>query len=203
MKITIPGCVSITALSLRWFVLRIRGGMADPVFGELSHLGYDAYLPRRRIDKYNRRMRVMAERSEPLLPGYIFVAHPRTGKPVDDWSEVDGINGVQGRLKGSKGPLIIPQAVIEIIMRMEFESAYDDTVAGKKFRGEGERDKLQARFPVGASFRVVEGPFASFLAEVKLLTHDGKVKALIEVFKRLVPAEFMQDQLEAVGKPVA
>lgn len=197
MKITIPGCVSITALSLRWYVLRVRGGMADAVFAELSHLGYDAYLPRRRVDKYNRRMRVMAERSEPLLPGYMFVAHPRAGKPVDDWSEVDGVNGVQGRLKGSEGPLIIPQAVIEIIMRMEFESAYDDTVGGKKFRGESERDKLQARFTVGSSFVVKEGPFASFIAEVEFLTHDARVSTLINVFNRLVRAEFEPGQLEA------
>ncbi|MEQ1955993.1 transcription termination/antitermination protein NusG [Mesorhizobium yinganensis] len=181
MKITIPGCVTITALTLRWYVLELRGGMADSVFADLTKLGYDAYLPRRRIDKYNRRMRVMAERSEPLLPGYLFVAHPRPGKPADDWTEVDKIKGVRGRLKTQLGPVVIPHAVIEVIMRMEFESAYDDTQAGKRFRGESDRDKLEARFPVGASFRVIDGPFSSFLAEVETLTHDGKVKALIDV----------------------
>ena len=64
-------------------------------------------------------------------------------------------------------------------------------------RGESERDKLQSRFTVGSSFVVKEGPFASFIAEVELLTHDGKVATLINIFNRLVRAEFDPGQLEA------
>lgn len=58
MTIKVPNCMAVTAQDRRWFVVRVIGGMADGVFAELGEAGYDVYLPRRRYDKENRRLRV-------------------------------------------------------------------------------------------------------------------------------------------------
>ena len=200
MRIKVPNCMRVTVQDRRWFVVRVKGGMADGVFAELDEAGYDVYLPRRRYDKANRRLRVIAERSEPLMPNYVFVVHPRQEQPADDWTEVRGINGVLGPLKGAVGPLLIPAPVIEVMMTAEFEGVYDDTKAAKRARGETDRSRLEKRFEIGRKFRVTEGPFASFLAEVETLTHDDRVKALVNIFGRMTPVEFEPDHLEDLPK---
>lgn len=200
MKIKVPNCMAVTVQDRRWFVVRVKGGMADGVFAELHEAGYDVYLPRRRYDRFNRRMNVTVEWSEPLLPGYLFVVHPRKGQPVDDWTEVRAINGVVAPLGTGSGPLVIPPPVIEAIITAEFESVYDDTKAARKARGETDRHRLEQRFEIGRKFRVNDGPFVSFLAEVEQITHDDRVKALVEIFGRMTPVEFDPDQLEDLPK---
>jgi transcription antitermination factor NusG len=188
--------MAVTVQDCRWFVVRVKGGMADGIFAELREAGYDVYLPRRRYDKTNRRLRIIAERSEPLMPNYVFVVHPRPDQTADDWTEVRGINGVVGPLKGAIGPLLIPASVIEVMMTAEFEGIYDDTKSAKRARGETGRNRLEQRFEIGRQFRVTEGPFASFFAEVETLTHDDRVKALVNIFGRMTPVEFEPDHLE-------
>ncbi|MFC3208186.1 transcription termination/antitermination protein NusG [Aquamicrobium soli] len=200
MKIKVPNCMAVTIQDRRWFVVRVKGGMADSVFAELREAGYDVYLPRRRYDKQNRRLRVLTERSEPLMPNYVFIVHPRPEQVADDWSEVRGINGVVGPLKGAVGPLLIPAKVIEVMMTAEFEGVYDETKAAKRARGETDRSRLEKRFGIGRQFIVTEGPFATFLAEVETLTHDDRVKALVNIFGRMTPVEFEPDHLEDLPK---
>lgn len=196
MKITVPRCLTISVPARRWFVLRVRPSYADGIFDKLAESGYSAYLPRHRYDKFNRRMRVIAERSNPLLPGYLFVVHPRPGQNVDDWSEVRAIEGVMGPLTDERGPLLLPEVLVEKITTAEFSSAYDDTQAAKKMRGETERAKMEVRFKPGAPFQVNDGPFASFLGVVDSLTEDDRVKMLLDIFGRLVPVDFNADQLD-------
>lgn len=203
MKITVPNCMTLTVPERRWFVLRVspaydvrlRKGITDRVFSDLVALGYDVYVPRRRLDRFNRRLNVTAEWSEPLMPGYLFINHPKHGDPFDDWSKIRAVRGVIGPLHGENGPLLIPGAIIEVVMNLEFASAYDDTTAGKKLRGETERQRLEARFPGGSLVLVSDGPFASFMARVESLTVEGKVAALVDIFGRYVPVEFSPDQL--------
>lgn len=204
MKIKVPGCMELTVPERRWFALRLRttynlslkAGTTDLAFAALTALGYDVYLPRRRFDRFNRRQNAMVEWSEPLMPGYLFIVHPRRDRPVDDWTEVRKVDGVIGPLAGERGPLLIPSTVIEAIVNAEFSSAYDETKAAKRARGETERHRLEERFPAGKHFLVNDGPFASFLAEVDSLTHQDRVKALVNILGRMVPVEFDPEQLE-------
>lgn len=206
MNITIPGCMSLAVHDRRWFVLRVRSGIEDEVFLKLLESGYEAYLPRSRTDKFNRRVRVIAEKTNPLMPGYLFVVHPRKDQPADNWMEIESMRGFIDKLRGENGPLLIPCAVVEALMSCEFESAYDDTRAAKQMRGETNHQALAKTYRPGRRFTVKDGPFASFLAVVETLTREDRVKALIDIFGRLVPVEFEPEQLEpapAKTKPAA
>jgi transcription antitermination factor NusG len=196
MKITVPRCLTISVPPRRWFVLRVRPSYSDSIFEKLAEAGYSVYLPRHRYDKFNRRMRVLVERSNPLMAGYLFLVHPRQGQSVDDWSEVRAIDGVLSPLRDDRGPLLIPEIVIEKITAAEFSSTYDDTQAAKKMRGETERAKMEERFKPGGQFQVNDGPFASFLGVVDSLTEDDRVKMLLDIFGRFVPVDFNADQLD-------
>lgn len=99
----------------------------------------------------------LAERSEPLMPNYVFVVHPRHEQMADDWTEVRVINGVVGPLKDAIGPLLIPAQVIEVMMTAEFEGVYDETKTARRARGEPDRNRLEHRFEIGRQFRVTEG----------------------------------------------
>ena len=206
MKIAVPGCISLAVDDRRWFVLRLRtaynlslrAGLTDLAFAALKETGYDVYLPRRRLDRFNRRINVTVEWSEPLMPGYMFIVHPRPGQPVDDWTEVRAIDGVIGPLGGEDGPLHIPARVVESLMTAEFESVYDETKAAKKYRGEAGRAAMEKRFRPGKTFRVKDGPFGSFLAQVDSLTHQDRVRMLIDIFGQMVPVDMDADQLEEI-----
>ena len=201
MKIKVPGCLALAVPERRWFAVRVKGGTGDTVFAELREAGYDVYLPRRRFDRFNRRLRAMIEWSEPLLPGYLFVVHPRQNAPVDDWTEVRAMKGVLGPLGNENGPLRIPPAVIEAIMTAEFQSTYDETKTARKARGETERQRLEQRFVAGRKFLINDGPFASFLAQAEAITHDERVKALVEIFGRLTPIVLDPERLDDLPKP--
>lgn len=192
--------MSLAVHDRRWFVLRVKGGTDDDVFAELLSLGYEAYLPRSRTDKFNRRVRVLAERTNPLMPGYLFVVHPRIGQALDDWTEVRSIKGVRAPIGTADGPLPIPCPVVEALMSSEFDSVYDDTKAAKIMRGETTNAALAKRFKHGARVKVTDGPFASFCAQVDKLTTADRVKALVDIFGRLVPVEFEPEQLEGLAR---
>lgn len=85
-------------------------------------------------------------------------------------------------------------------MTAEFEGVYDETKSAKRARGETDRSRLEQRFEIGKQFRVTEGPFVSFLAEVETLTHNDRVKALVNIFGRMTPVEFDPDDLEDLPK---
>ncbi|MGN6549738.1 MAG: transcription termination/antitermination protein NusG [Pararhizobium sp.] len=190
----------LTVPEKRWFAVRVKGGTGDAVFAELREAGYDVYQPRRRFDRFNRRLNVTVEWSEPLLPGYMFVVHPRADAPIDDWTEVRAIKDVVGPLGSDNGPLRIPPAVIEAIITAEFESAYDETRAAKRARGESERQGLERRFVSGRKFLINDGPFASFLAQAEAVTHDERVKALVDIFGRMTPVVFDPEKLDDLPK---
>lgn len=196
MKLTIPNCLALSIGERRWFVLRVKGGTVDPVFDELRAAGYDVYAPRRRYDRHLRRQRVMAEWSEPLMATYIFIVHPRLGQVVDDWTEVRAAKGVMGPLGTLNGPIIMPERIIEAIAQGEFASMYDDTAAGRRSRGESERERLNRKFVKGRRVVVNDGPFATFPVEVDSITQDERVRALVDILGRLTLVEFAPSQLD-------
>ena len=93
-------------------------------------------------------------------------------------------------LKGAICSAAIRAAISRLTTTAEFEGVDDETKTAKRARGETDRNRLEQRVQIGRQFRVTEGPFASFLAEVETLTHDDRVKALVNIFGRMTPVEF-------------
>ena len=108
---------------------------------------------------------------ERLFPGYIIVQM----KMGDDaWHLVRSTRGVTGFVGTGTTPTPLPEAEVKTLMKFMRQEA----------------PKFEAKFVVGDSVRIVEGPFADFLGKVDEVNEEqGKVKVLVSVFGRETPVE--------------
>lgn len=177
--------------TLPWYVITCRTGCEERAWLELRTGGFDAYFPRRRRKVFNRRVRIHRTVEDAALPGYVFLA----GSGID-WGRLHDDRHFEhvGRpLRGADGPLRVPGAVVLQISIDEMAGKFDETGATKK----ANRAKLAERFPKGKKLRIGEGVFVGFEAVVEAVTAKDRIKALVNIFGRAVPAEFGEEELTA------
>lgn len=115
-----------------------------------------------------------------VFPGYILVE-----MVLDDesWYAVRNTPGVTGFVGSGIKPLPLTQAEVDKILR----------------RMEEEQPRLKVTFRVGETVRIVEGPFAEFMAVVDEIDADrGKVRVLVAFFGRETPVEMDFLQVEKI-----
>jgi transcriptional antiterminator NusG len=113
---------------------------------------------------------------ERLFPGYILVNMILND---DTWHLVRSTRGVTGFVGTGSNPTPLPAKEVQALVRFM----------------KTEEPKFEAKFQVGDSVKVTEGPFAEFLGKVEEVNEEqGKLKVLVSVFGRETPLEldFMQ-----------
>ncbi len=180
--------------TLPWYVVRCDSGDEEKCWLELRTGGLEAYFPRSRRRVLNRRHRIPYHRTaeSAAMLGYVFVA----GTHID-WGRLAqgrGYEHVGHPLKdGGDGPARIPGWAVEQVWMDEQAGAFDETGATKKANSE----KLKARFPAGMRVKPTEGPLWGFEAIVQCVTAKDRINALVNLFGRMVPCDFTEDQLNA------
>ena len=115
-----------------------------------------------------------------VFPGYILVH-----MILDDesWYVVRNTPGVTGFVgSGTKPTPLTKEEVDKILRRME-----------------AEQPRIKVSFRVGETVRIIEGPFADFMAVVDDLYPDrGKVRVLVSFFGRETPVEMDFLQVERI-----
>ena len=108
---------------------------------------------------------------EHLFPGYILVNMVMSD---DAWHLVRSTTGVTGFVGMGQTPSPIPEAEVKSILKfMKMEAP-----------------KFEAKFKVGESVKIIDGPFMDFLGKVDEVNDaQGKVKVLVSVFGRETPME--------------
>jgi len=109
-----------------------------------------------------------------LYPGYIIINMIMTD---DSWYLVRSTKGVTGFIGTGSTP--ISDAEVSTLMKYT----------------KMEAPKFEAKFSVGDSIKITDGPFMDFLGKVEEVNEDqGKVRVLVSVFGRETPVEldFMQ-----------
>ena len=108
---------------------------------------------------------------EKLFPGYLMVLMTMDD---DTWYIVRTTPGVTGFVGMGSTPT--PLAASEVHTLMKFAKM--------------EAPRFEAKFVVGDSVKISEGPFKDFLGKVEEVNEDqGKVKVLVSVFGRETPLE--------------
>jgi len=108
---------------------------------------------------------------EKLFPGYLMV---QMLMDDDSWYIVRSTPGVTGFVGMGTTPTPLPENEVKALMRF----------------AKMEAPKFEAKFSVGDSVKVLEGPFRDFLGKVDEVNDDqGKVKILVSVFGRETPLE--------------
>ena len=115
---------------------------------------------------------------ERLFPGYVIV---QMSMSDDAWLLVRSTRGVTGFVGMGSTPTPLPSKEVKALMKF----------------AKMEAPKFEAKFSVGDSVKIMEGPFRDFLGKVDEVNDDqGKVKVLVSVFGRETPVEldFVQVQ---------
>ncbi len=115
---------------------------------------------------------------ERLFPGYVIVQMEMSD---DAWLLVRSTRGVTGFVGMGSTPTPLPEDEVKTLMEYS----------------EMEAPKFEAKFTIGDSVKIMDGPFKDFLGKVDDVNEDqGKVKVLVSVFGRETPVEldFVQVQ---------
>ena len=114
---------------------------------------------------------------EKLFPGYLMV---QMLMDDDSWYVVRSTPGVTGFVGMGNTPTPLPEKEVEALMRFT----------------QMETPKFEAKFIVGDSVKINEGPFKDFLGKVDDVNDDqGKVRVLVSVFGRETPLELDFEQV--------
>lgn len=108
---------------------------------------------------------------EKLFPGYLMIL-----MTMDDesWYIVRSTPGVTGFVGMGSEPTPLPESEVRTLMRF----------------AKMEAPKFEAKFRVGDSVKVNDGPFKDFLGKVDEVNEEqGKVRVLVSVFGRETPLE--------------
>ncbi len=115
---------------------------------------------------------------ERLFPGYVIVLMTMSD---DAWLLVRSTRGVTGFVGMGSTPTPLPKQEVKTLMKFT----------------KMEAPKFEAKYSVGDSVKIMEGPFRDFLGKVDDVNEDqGKVKVLISFFGKETPVEldFVQVQ---------
>ncbi len=108
---------------------------------------------------------------EKLFPGYLMVLMIMGD---DSWYIVRSTPGVTGFVGMGSTPTPLPESEVRTLMKF----------------AKMEAPKFEAKFRVGDSVKVNEGPFKEFLGKVDEVNEEqGKVRVLVSVFGRETPLE--------------
>lgn len=161
--------------------------------------GYRVYLPmyRRflrgvRIGRDGRRVRTRRDGElvfRPLFPGYLFVEL----HPDQQWYAIRSMTAVVDLIRDGSRPSLLPAAVVEEIRLREDHGAFDHGRANR-------RKKLRVDFKRGDTVRIIEGPFADFLAEVEKSDEKGRLELLVSLFGRVTAVRSDAETVEAVAR---
>jgi transcriptional antiterminator NusG len=170
----------------RWFVLQLHTNRESKVMRTFRRRNISAYLPtivrsqcvtRRRMGYSSEHLRDV---TLPLFPGLIFI--PDFQCKLGGLLDVDGVDGFLRF--GNWTARLSPKLISDIRIIAEIGST-----------APSRRKRLYA---LGQMVRVSDGPFASFNGTIERLDSRGRLSVLVDLFKRMVPVEFTEDQIEAV-----
>jgi transcription termination/antitermination protein NusG len=117
---------------------------------------------------------------ERLFPGYVIIQMIMSD---DSWHLVRSTRGVTGFVGTGTTPTPLPESEVKTLMKFT----------------KMEAPKFEAKFSVGDSVKINDGPFSEFLGKVDEVNEEqGKVKVLVSVFGRETPVELDFTQVSSI-----
>ncbi|MBX4944625.1 transcription termination/antitermination protein NusG [Rhizobium binae] len=170
--------------SCPWYCLAVRTGSEFTVEKYLYEENVEVLVPTRKTAPKYSRGRMIEPQKRPVMPGYVLVQCAASAHAFLALRRVKHVIGIIG---GAEMPYRIPLKHIEKFRERARSGGYD-------YRPVGIID-----YRLGEVVRVIEGPFASFSAEV--IAFDGekhRIEVEVEIFGRKTPVELDVAQIEKV-----
>jgi transcriptional antiterminator NusG len=181
----------------KWYVLITFPNKEAKVMRTFRYRGISAYHPIVRKAETVRGRRV--DRTTSLFAGLIFIP--------DFQAHAGGVfvDGVDRYLKFGDCYPYLPECAPSLIkladgtLGKRASGDIPDMVGIRRLEADGNIPVVRRRrlHRVGELVRVIDGPFASFNGKIERLDSNGRLKVLLDIFKRLTPVEFDEGQIEA------
>ncbi len=170
-----------------WFVVHTAPAREGRACELLARDGIETWQPLEKVT-ITRRGRVV-ETVEKVFASYVFAGlSPEQMTGRGPWALRDCECVLS--LLGVDRPLPFPTDALQILADRVTGNDRDETDAGK-------RRAAAAQFQVGEMRRILNGPFATFFAEVEEVLGSGSIKAGVRLFGRMTPVEFNPEDLAA------
>ncbi|MBK8631858.1 MAG: transcriptional activator RfaH [Sphingomonadales bacterium] len=145
-----------------WYVAETQPRKEALAALHLGRQSFDFFLPRYR--KARRHARKFDTVLAPLFPGYVFV---RFDREQANWRSINGTFGIRRLLCGEDGMLQpMPTRVVQALQARCNGDIFDASL-----------DSLKP----GEKVRILHGPFADLIAQVKSLDDRGRVALLLDI----------------------
>ena len=129
------------------------------------------------FEKTTRHARKLRTAKAPLFPGYLFVV---LDLQRDRWLSVRstvGVSDLYGNRDGT--PVAVPHGIVETLID----------------RCDGDLVRLDGSLAEGQSVRILSGPFADMVGNLKRLNAAGRVQVLLEIMGATVPVVLRRSAL--------
>jgi len=163
---------------LRWYVIHTAAGHENKVVETLKQRieasGLNDQIAEILVPTQNKIIIESGKKKEVqerLFPGYVLLKMKMNDTT---WQVVRNTAGVTGFVGIGTKPTPLPEKEVKAILKfMKMEAP-----------------KFEAKFSVGESVKIIDGPFTDFLGKVEEIDEEkGKVKVLVSIFGRETPVE--------------
>jgi transcription antitermination factor NusG len=160
-----------------WVVVLTKPNCENIAVANLTQQGFSCYAPRYKQLRPDKTVII-----KPLFPRYIFTLIS------DKWYCIRGTRGVSYLLMGDTGPCQVPISIIEKIKSREDSEGF--IMLEQKLIG-------SPTFKKGDKVKVTEGPLLDKLLIYDGVTSNDRVRVLISMLGREVPAIIKEKSLVA------
>lgn len=141
----------------------------------LQEQGFGVFAPQ--LAKRVRHARRISIVRQPLFPRYVFVAIDVSLQP---WPRINGTPGVVRLITAGERPVSVPRGLVESLMAAE---------------ASGLASEQSRTFQVDEHARILDGPFADFVGQIRSIDEKGRVDLLLQIMGRSVSLRTTVDQL--------
>ena len=166
-------------MSKEWFVLQFKPNSHYQATKNLNQQGFETFLPLH--NSTSRKTSRFISTRKPLFPGYMFITFDRA---KSNWHKINNTYGVSKLITFNSKLNPIPAIFIDNLMMR-----YD--LSGKLLPIK----KLNK----GDQVKVLEGPFADFIATVETYEMDQRVWILIDLMSRKTKIQTSSDDLQLLN----
>ena len=166
-------------MSKEWFILQFKANSSHQATKHLNQQGFEIFLPLH--DNTSRKVSRFISTTKPLFPGYMFIAFDRT---ETKWHKINNTYGVSRLVTFNSRLKSISTTFVENLM-----IRYD--TSGKLLPIK----KLKK----GDQVKVLEGPFADFIATVETYDTEQRIWILMDLMGRKSKIQAPTDILQPLN----
>ena len=163
-------------MSKEWFILQYKPNAHHQAAKNLNRQGFETFLPLH--DTTSRKASRFVTTTQPLFPSYMFIKFDRA---ETKWHKINNTYGVSRLITFNSILKSIPTTFIDSLIRRYDLS--DKLIPVKKLKK-------------GDQIKVLNGPFANFIATVETYETDQRIWILMDLMGRKTKIQTPSDTLQ-------